>query len=193
MSSDVNDKLSFHIISLVVETKIYSIYSRLEEEDYAAKEPTILPIKQTLTNGSSHQLSPKKMLYPVKTMGSSMLANHQSNALKSNGNINTHIPSTDKIISTSRRIPRLIRSANVDDHNNNLLNDISSYKNGMNGCNNNGTTVSNGKDSHTKLISSPIDLQNGELNGKSTKLVRIKNASILKSPNFRTRVTSADE
>lgn len=126
-------------------------------------------------------------------MGNVVLINHQSNvALKSNGNINNHIPPTEKIISTSRRIPRLIRSANVDDHNNNLLNDINSYKNGVNGCNN-GLNVSNGKESHVKLLNSPIDLQNGEMNGNSTKLVRIRNSSILKSPIFRTRVTSADE
>lgn len=119
-------------------------------------------------------------------MGTAVLTNHQSNiATKSNGIINNNLPPPEKLISSTRRIPRLIRLPNVDDHNNNLLNDINSYKNGLNG--------TNGTDSHAKLLSNPIHLQNGELNGHSTKIVRIRNSSILKSPNFRTRVTSGDE
>lgn len=131
------------------------------------------------------------MLYPVKTVGTTVLINHQSNlAPKSNGNIINHLPPPpEKVISSSRRIPRLIRSANVDDQNNNLLNDITSYKNGLNGCSNG----VNRKESSVKLLSNSIDLQNGEMNGNSTKLVRIRNSSVLKSPNFRTRVTSGDE
>ncbi|XP_037045695.1 probable serine/threonine-protein kinase DDB_G0278845 isoform X4 [Bradysia coprophila] len=169
--------------------------SRLEDEDYAAKEPTNLPIKQTLTNGSSNQFSLKRMLYPsVKTMGTTVVTHHQSNiAPKSNGNVgNNHLQQPEKVI--SRRIPRLVRSPNVDDHNNNnnLLNDITSYKNGLNGYNNNNNNATNGKESHLKLLGHPNSLPNGDVNEKSPKLLRIRNSSILKSPNFRTRVTNGD-
>lgn len=129
------------------------------------------------------------MIYPVKTIGTTVVTNHHSNIapkLNGNGNINNHIPQPEKIISSSRRIPRLIRSANVDDHNNNLLNDITSYKNGINGSN-------ASKECHLKLLGNPIDLQNGEMNGNATKSLRSRNCGILKSPNFRTRVTSGDE
>lgn len=122
-------------------------------------------------------------------MGTVTLTNHQS---KSNGIINSnHLPPSGKLISSSRRIPRLVRSANVDDHNNNLVNDIASNKNGVNGTVNiNGV---NGKEIHTKMLSNSIQMENGEVNGNSTKLQRIRNSRNLKSPNFRTRVTSGDE
>ncbi len=141
------------------------------------------------------------MLYPVKIMGTTTVTNHQSNvsSSKSNGNVNNNLPppqQPEKLI--GRRIPRLVRSpAAVDDHNNNLLtNDCTSYKNGLNGQNgivsNNHNGTNNGKvESNLKLLSRPTDI--GELNGNATKLVRIKNAGILKSPNFRMRVTSRDE
>lgn len=123
-------------------------------------------------------------------MGNAVVTNHKSNtAPKSNGNVgNNHLHPPEKLI--SRRIPRLVRSSNVDDHNNNnnlLLNDITSYKNGLNGYSSNTT---NGKDGHLKFTNG---LPNGDMNGKATQLMRVKNSSILKSPNFRTRVTNCDE
>lgn len=172
-----------------------SIYSRLEDEDYAAltKEPHILPNKHTLTNGSFNHPTPKRMLYPsVKTIGNTVVTNHQSKiaTTKTNGN---HLQPPEKLV--SRRIPRLVRSPNVDDHNNNnnlLSNITTSYTNGLNGCNNNSIAT---KESHLKLLGHPNDLPNGDINGtKSTKLLRLRNSSILKSPNFRTRLmTNGDE
>lgn len=107
-------------------------------------------------------------------MGTTTVTNHQSNSSKLNGN--TTSPSTEKL--TTRRIPRLVRSgANIDDHNNNLVAEVTSYKNGC------VTGDMNGK----------VDVKNGEVNGNASRLVRIKKPSILKSPNFRARVTSGDE
>lgn len=120
-------------------------------------------------------------------MGTAMVTNHPANvSTKSNGTGNNHIPSAEKLI--ARRIPRLVRTANIDDHNNNLLSE--SYKNGMNGCTAKSNGV-NGKESHLKMFNH--DVQNGEMNGNSSKLMRMKNSNILKSPNFRTRVISGDE
>lgn len=160
----------------------------------------MLPIKQTQRNGSSNQHTSPKMLYPAKTTGITVLANHQSNFVsKSNGNISNHSQeiASEKLISSSRRIPRLIRSPNVvDDHNNNnLLNDITSYKlqNGNSGINvSNDSKISNGKDYHLNLVNNS-NKQNGQINGNSTKIVRMRNCNILKSPHFGTRVKSEDE
>lgn len=161
----------------------------------------MLPVKQPLSNGLSNQFTPKKMLFPVKTVGTTVLTNHQSNLVpKSNGNTNNHSRESpsEKIFASSRRIPRLIRSPNVvDDHNNNLFNEsVTSYKlqNGTNNCND--LNLSNGKECHLNLINNSNRqnaLLNGQINGNSTKIIRMRNSNILKSPNFRTRVKSEDE
>lgn len=123
-----------------------------------------------------------------------MLANHQSNIVpKSNGNVINHSRESpsEKVFSSSRRIPRLIRLPNVvDDHNNNLFTEsITSYKL-QNGINCNDSNLTNGKDCHLNLIN---NRQNGQMNGHPTKIVRLKNPNVIKSPNFRTRVKSEDD